>query len=100
MDADAFYVELTDTLRVYIEAVFDLPATESTTPEFLAELNRSDSKLTPAQRDMLGEVLGMADMVKFAKGTAEESQLSETLTRADAFIKDTRLSASEQESAA
>jgi hypothetical protein len=50
MDADGFFVELTDIVRRYVEGAFKLPALEQTTDEFLHELNRSGDRLSDTQR--------------------------------------------------
>ncbi|MBR0036667.1 MAG: hypothetical protein IJP70_03385 [Bacteroidales bacterium] len=62
----AFYTELTDILRRYIERRYQVSAMESTTDEIMAEL----VELTVSQRSSynnLHEVLQLADFVKFAK---------------------------------
>ncbi len=67
---------VTDVLRAYIEERFTVPAMESTTDELLASLRMSE--MNAGQREQLGNMLHMADMVKFAKWTplpAENEQL-------------------------
>ncbi len=61
-----YHTELTDILRKYIEDRFRLMAMESTTGEILEDLE--DKTSIPKEcRVMLGEILSMADLVKFAK---------------------------------
>lgn len=62
----AFYTELTDILRRYIERRYQVSAMECTTDEIMSEL----VELTVSQRSSynnLKEVLQLADFVKFAK---------------------------------
>jgi len=61
-----YHTELTNILRKYIEDRFHLLAMESTTGEILEDLE--DKTSIPKEcRVMLGEILSMADLVKFAK---------------------------------
>ena len=67
----AFYIELTDIIRRYIEADLNIPALESTTDELLttiADFNTS-SKLEIDKETLtkLSQLLKEADLVKFAK---------------------------------
>jgi len=76
----AFYVELSDILRVYIEDRFRIHAPEQTTPEFLSEAARSGA-LTDAHQRRLGRFLKHCDRVKFAQyePAVEEMECSFTL---------------------
>ena len=51
---ETFFVELTDILRSYCEARFDVRATEATTPEFLGRI-RANPLLTPEQQTALAD---------------------------------------------
>lgn len=86
--AEAFFVALTDIVRAYCEARFDMRATEATTPEFLAAMGR-DERLTPEQRSRLAEVLRVADEVKFARGDASAEQMRAALETARGFVAQT-----------
>jgi len=88
MDAEDFFVELTDIVRTYIESVSDLPATEQTTPEFLEALKLSD-KLSADHRLLLMDFLNAADMVKFARAAADQQQIINALKSARQFVIDT-----------
>jgi len=71
----AFYVDLTETLRVYLAHRVGIRALERTTPEVLAALrDRPEVDETITQR--LQTVLEQADLVKFADAQSppEESQ--------------------------
>ena len=61
----AFYSELSDILRRYLERRFGLEALESTTTELLDKLQ--SRSLEKEVRDEIREVLSEVDLVKFAK---------------------------------
>jgi hypothetical protein len=61
-----YHTELTNILRKYIEDRFHLMAMESTSEEILDELGEK-TIIRKEWREILREVLSMADLVKFAK---------------------------------
>jgi hypothetical protein len=61
-----YHTELTDILRKYLEDRFHLMAMESTSGEILDDLEEKTA-IPKECRKMLGEILSMADLVKFAK---------------------------------
>jgi hypothetical protein len=61
-----FCILVSDTVRLYLEERFDFRAPERTTEEFLHELKATE-RLTPDQKQTLGEFLAVCDMVKFAR---------------------------------
>jgi len=89
MPPDAFFQALTDIVRRYIEARFAVPATELTTPEFMAVV-RQGSWLDATQGEQLQSFLASADMVKFARADATLEQMTEALAAATRFVVDTR----------
>ncbi|MDT8389598.1 MAG: hypothetical protein RRC34_03715 [Lentisphaeria bacterium] len=89
MEADAFFLTLTDILRRYIEVRFQCPATERTTPEFLEDTKHADW-LTDEQRRRLADVLTSADQAKFARVNATLRDMSQALDAAGHFIAETR----------
>lgn len=89
MEADVFFLKLTDILRRYLEVRFNSPATERTTPEFLEETKHADW-LTGEQRLSLATVLTSADQVKFARVNATLREMSQALDAAGRFIGETR----------
>lgn len=97
MPADAVFVELTDIIRHYIEVVYNVRATESTTPEFLREINREGSELFTEHRLLLADFLTAADMVKFARVDTSQSQIEDTIKHAMKFIVETSDSLRRQE---
>jgi hypothetical protein len=62
---EAYYVAVSQVLRVYLERRFGLHAPERTTEEFLPEIERS-GVLAPAQCRELRRFLTQCDLVKFA----------------------------------
>jgi len=82
----AYYVELTDIVRTFIEREMNIPALESTTDELLETITdfNSSSKLNIPSETMLKlmELLKEADLVKFAKSKPLQNEIA--LHRVDA----------------
>lgn len=70
-DVKAYYSEMTDVIRDYIEEVFEIPAKESTTSEVIQMLFQTIKtkkiQLSKESVNDLKRVLQTADLVKFAK---------------------------------
>ena len=64
--AKEYHTELTDILRKYIEDRFHLLAMESTSAEILEDMEENTG-IRKESREMLGKVLSLSDLVKFAK---------------------------------
>jgi len=83
-----YHSALTEILRRYIEERFTIPALESTSAEILhglleiPEVNRESW-------DLLGQVLMLADMVKFAKEKPSSQKNDESLEKGIAFVNQT-----------
>lgn len=90
LPAEAFFQELTDIVRRYLEAAFGLPATERTTPEFLSALGRGEGPLDAAQQGALGHFLTQADTIRFARLEASRELMGEALAAARRLILETR----------
>lgn len=90
--ADAWYVELSDIVRRYIEERFALRAPELTTEEFLAEAGRSP-ELTGGHRELLSAFLATCDRVKFARYSPAEDESQGALDVARRFLNETAASA-------
>ncbi len=69
-----YYTYITEVLRVYIEARFNINAMEYTSAEILRDLSKAG--LDKANYSILADLLNVADLVKFAKykATAEENE--------------------------
>ena len=89
--ADAWYVELSDIVRRYIEERFALRAPELTTEEFLAEAGRSP-ELTATHRELLSAFLATCDRVKFARYSPGEDESQGALDVAKQFLNETAAS--------
>lgn len=61
----AYYSDLTDTVRKYLEERFDIYALEKTTREIITDLKNAD--ISDDDKLFLKKILSQADMVKFAK---------------------------------
>lgn len=83
----AYHSRITDLLRAYIEERYRVPALESTTDELLQELKLS--ALSIDQRGQLGNMLRMADMVKFAKALPSPIENEQMMNGALRFVQDT-----------
>jgi len=84
----AFSFAVSDVLRTFIsKARFRLPATQQTSPEFLAAI--SDSPLfSENDRTLLGRFLEKCDMIKFARMEATSRDNAELVESALAFVKE------------
>lgn len=77
----AYYSELTDIARNYIEEAIEIPAMESTTSELIIGLRAASvkKKMTLSQEiiEDLERVLKQADLVKFAKSKPLDFEIAE-----------------------
>ena len=83
-----YHSELTDILRKYIEDRFQCKAMESTTGEILDDL-KDKGDLEQSVLQDLGQILTLADMVKFAKLQAVGTENEESLVNAIGFVNST-----------
>jgi ribosomal protein S18 len=83
---EQFYINVTETVRKFIEERYRIKATTQTTQEFLSEMTDRSEFNTETQM-MLSDFLTSADRVKFAEHTPtqEDSQLA--LLNARQFIE-------------
>ena len=84
-DPKAFYSAIIEAVRIYLKKVYNIPATEATTTEIMAEARKSS--LPADARDRLWALLGEADLVKFAKHVPSEEEKSEFIEKAKALVK-------------
>lgn len=87
-DEKAYYTQLTDALRQYIQARFGFNAMEMTSTEIIERLQHEDDKEKLAELKMLFQT---ADLVKFAKHTVSMSENDRNLVNAVDFINTTKL---------
>ncbi|QZK91683.1 hypothetical protein K5V07_14705 [Flavobacterium sp. CHNK8] len=80
-EVKAYYSELTDIARNYIEEAIEIPAMESTTSELIQGLRAASvkKKMTLSQEiiENLERVLRQADLVKFAKSKPLDFEITE-----------------------
>lgn len=87
-DEKAYHSELTDILRQYLEDRFGFYAMESTTDEILERAQRLT--MSADQRENLGWMFKLSDLVKFAKVKAYPDEHKESLQRAYEFVERTK----------
>ena len=84
-----YYTKLTDTLRRYIEERFGFNAMEMTTSEIIEHLQKEDDNQMLLE---LKELFETADLVKFAKYSAQINENDLNLVNAIHFIDNTKMS--------
>lgn len=85
-----YYSEVTDVLRNYIEERFDIPAMEQTTDEIINSFKYRKDLLGEKAYQNLGQILTLADLVKFAKYKTLPDDDNLTLVNSYFFINDTK----------
>ena len=88
-EVNAFFVELSDIVRQYLEARFDLRAPELTTEEFMETVIDSPD-LSRDHQTLLRDFLKQADLVKFAGFQPDDKTIQDSIAAADRFILETR----------
>ena len=82
-----FSIAVSDVLRTFISnAKFRLPATNQTSPEFLAAISDSPS-FSEADRSLLAGFLERCDMIKFARIDATAEDSAKLLESAIVFVR-------------
>ena len=84
-----FYTAVTDVLRIYIAERWGIQAMEQTSAELLGALKQE--QLDKALLEELGAMLGVADLVKFAKYEPSVLENEETIPIAVHFVQATML---------
>ena len=80
---------LTDIVREYMEQRFHLRAEHQTTAEFMADLERGKGILSEEHRNFLRNFLTAADMVKFARLSADRNLFEDAAEKAAELIRAT-----------
>ncbi|MCQ2142181.1 MAG: hypothetical protein MJY83_07530 [Bacteroidales bacterium] len=93
-----FYSGITDALREYIEARFDVDAMEMTTAEIFGAL-KGAKDITPDLYNETKDLFELADFVKFAKHTVPDEENAKALPSAVRFVTSTYQAEVEEESA-
>ncbi|HEX3044102.1 MAG TPA: hypothetical protein VHY08_05050 [Bacillota bacterium] len=93
----AFYTELSECIREYMENRFQINALEMTTEEFLGYVTKKSDCLSKAQQTVLKEFLMLSDLVKFAKQRPAPEAISRALTDIERIVEETKEIESEGE---
>lgn len=81
---------LTDTVREYIEYVYDVPALEMISDEIIEAMRQRN--LNIKQLTVLRELLSLADFTKFAKYVPLDAEHEKAIESAIAFVEETSVS--------
>jgi hypothetical protein len=87
-NVEPFYVELSQIVRAYIEARFNLRAPELTTEEFIREASASHH-LSLDHQQLIAAFLEQCDLVKFAKHRPAQSDMRAACAAAERLIHET-----------
>jgi|WetSurSiteA1Bulk_404760.scaffolds.fasta_scaffold00012_13 hypothetical protein len=82
-----YHIQVSETLRRYIEGRYNIMALEQTTDEILIALKSPVCKT--ADHSMLSGILKLADLVKFAKVIPEENENAAQVDLAAEFVRST-----------
>lgn len=85
----AYYIELSDIVRRYLENRFNIRAPEMTTEEFLIKV-KEDSNLSLEHKSLLRDFLTNCDLVKFAKYQPAETEAGLSLASARKLTDQTK----------
>ena len=83
-----YHTELSDVIREYLESRYTIQAQEQTSDEIFASLRYMD--ITEENRNMLRQMLILADLVKFAKEKPLPFENEQSLDNAVAFVNNTK----------
>ena len=86
--ADRFFVLVTDVLRRYLNARFEVNAIGQTTPELIQSV-REVKHFADEQKALLDDLLAKADLVKFARDYPPSEAAAAFLAAARRFIEET-----------
>lgn len=94
-EVKAYYAELSDVVRRYLEDRFGVRAPEMTTEEFLVATARG-SALGAPHRGLLADFLRECDLVKFARHRPTLDAAARAMDAARRFVAETRPAAGEE----
>lgn len=86
-ELDMLLGQLTDTVRVYLERRFHIPATRQTAQEFFTMLNEKNDLLPQNDKDALRTFISRAELVKFACAHAGKDMLEKAASDAENMVK-------------
>lgn len=85
-----YYSQITETIRVYIEDRFNIPAMEQTSDETLISFRKQKTQVKEKSFEKLDQILKLADLVKFAKFNPAPEENNMTLVNAYFFVDETK----------
>ncbi len=88
-DARAFAAAVSDVIRAYVEARFNVQATQRTTAEFLHECLGQVGSALQAHEQALGDFLKYCDLAKFARWSLNGPEMQALLASARHFVETT-----------
>ncbi len=89
-----YHTRLTDILREYIEGRFHVRAVEMTTWDIMQSVQQLD--LDETDKNMLRNILEMADLVKFAKAKPLADDHDRSMHEAQEFVRNTKATDTEK----
>ena len=90
-----YHIELSDILRQYLERRYDIKTHEKTTEEIFVALRYKN--MEPAHRQLLKQMLSLADLVKFAKEKPLATENEQAMDTAITFVEETKIVAQPNE---
>jgi hypothetical protein len=87
--ASELSAELSNAVREYIQARFELRAPHRTTEEFLYDLLAAPGSPVAKHRESLGEFLDACDLAKFARFAIDVEHMQEMVYAAQSFVRET-----------
>jgi hypothetical protein len=85
-----YYSEVADTIRMYIENRFGIPAMEQTSSETIGVFRQDKELVAGTSVDQIQHILSLADLVKFAKYKPLVDDNNLTLMNAYFFVNQTK----------
>lgn len=87
--AREFSIAVSEIIRKYIEARFQVRASHQTTEEFLRNLVETSDAMLAGHRELLGDFLGHCDLAKFARWILSADEMKTMHDSARAFVLET-----------
>jgi len=88
-NAREFSIEVSEIVRKYIEARFNVLASHQTTEEFLHGLVEPSDALLARHQELLGDFLGHCDLAKFARWVLSVEEMKTMHESARTFVVET-----------
>src|SRR5439155_15544120 len=87
-DPEHFSTLVSQVVRHYLQLRFDLQAPRQTTAEFLTAV-RGDPRLSPADRELVRDLLEQCDLAKFARSGLSGGERATLITAARQLVEQT-----------